>query len=528
MSDAIRAYRDKHTSAHPETGLHNGDLPPAVRRGIESFYTELHTPADAVRVCGGTSCVLAGGNDVFDRLSESHRCAGVYCLGYCDRSPAVLFPDRGVVAPAVDPAIPVDEADLATAPPSIRCEAPEPILTRRLSGGPHHELSRAREAGAYEALSEAVTATPEATLTAIEQSGERGRGGAAYPTGHKWRQCADQSSAVKYVVANGDEGDPGSFVDRVLMEFDPHAVLEGLALCGYAVGAHEGIVYIRAEYPRARQIMENAIREATDAGFLGDRLYGTDNAFCVRVVQGHGSYVCGEETAMLNAIEGQRGEVRLRPPYPVERGLYGRPTVVDNVETLSNIPWIIREGAQRYAAFGTEGSSGTKLFCLNHGFARPGIVEVEYGTPLRRVIEEFGGGAKPGTEIEAVILGGPMGSVLFPHEWDTPVCYDAMSERDIRLGHAGLVALAKGTNWHALLRHWLEFMVHESCGKCVPCRLGSLVALNRVRNEDVSNSSDELLRLFDVIESASLCGFGTSMPGPMRTILDRLARGAAK
>jgi len=308
---------------------------------------------------------------------------------------------------------------------------------------------------------------------------------------------------------------------------DPHAVLEGLALCGFAIGAREGMVYIRAEYPRARQIMVEAIREATDAGLLGDRVCGADVSFHVRVMDGRGSYVCGEETAMLNAIEGLRGEVRIRPPYPVECGLYGRPTVVDNVETLANIPWIVREGAEKYAALGTDASSGTKAFCLNHGFARPGIVEVEYGTSLRRVIEEFGGGAKLGTEMEAVILGGPMGSILFPQEWDIAVCYDTMAQKNIRLGHAGLVALPRGTDWRVLVQHWLEFMTHESCGRCVPCRLGSDVALSRVRDGDPIQNQDDLARLFDVMESASLCGFGTSMPGPMRTILQRIASGVS-
>ncbi len=513
MTDHVRRYRETH--------LANAPLPDATRRGIESFYSELHTPTDAVRVCRGTSCVLAGAGGVYDRLSKNRECSGVYCLGFCDRSPAALIPGGRVAAPYSEGS----HADAALRPPSIRCETREPIVTARIGKGPHDKLAAALDAGAYAALRTAVLGSPEAVLAAMEHSGERGRGGAAYPTGQKWRACARQPGPRKFAIANGDEGDPGSFIDRVLMEMDPHAILEGLALCAYAVGAHEGIVYIRAEYPRAQRIVEDAIRDATAAGILGDRVCGSDFAFGVRVVHGKGSYVCGEETAMLNAIEGLRGEVRLRPPYPVESGLYGCPTVVDNVETLANVAWIVREGAARYAAMGTPASSGTKAFCLNHGFARPGIVEVEYGTPLRRVIEEFGGGAKPGTALEAVILGGPMGSILFPSEWDVPVCYDAMTARGIRLGHAGLVALPEGVDWRALLRHWLEFMVHESCGKCVPCRLGSQAALTR--SHDAIGNQSELTGLFDLMESASLCAFGTSMPGPMRTILNRVSAGAA-
>jgi len=371
------------------------------------------------------------------------------------------------VEPLLDPAFPEPVR------PEIRSVAKQTIVTRRIGRGDFSELTAARADGAYENLAKVRRMQPEEVVSVMEQSGERGRGGAAFPTGTKWHRCAEIRSDAKYVVANGDEGDPGSFIDRVLMEDDPHSILEGMAICGHAVGAKKGIVYIRSEYPRAMGRMKLAIQAATTAGLLED--------FEPSVFSGMGSYVCGEETAMLNAIEGLRGEVRLRPPYPVVEGLFGKPTVVNNVETLVNVPWILEHGAAEYAALGTTHSPGTKAVCLNHGFAAPGILEIEFGRSLRDVIELDARGAAQRERLEAVLIGGPMGSVALPSQWDVPVCYQAMADRNLILGHAGLVAVPEGTDLRTLFLHWLEFMAEESCGKCVPCRLGSSSSLkNRV------------------------------------------------
>ncbi len=313
------------------------------------------------------------------------------------------------------------------------------------------------------------------------------------------------------MVANGDEGDPGSFIDRVLIEDDPHSILEGMAICGHAVGANKGIVYIRSEYPRAMKRMQIAIQAATATGLL--------EGFELSVFPGMGSYVCGEETAMLNAIEGFRGEVRLRPPYPVFEGLFGKPTVVNNVETLVNVPWILEHGAAEYAALGTRGSPGTKAVCLNYGFAAPGILEIEFGRSLRDVIERDAGGAARGQRLEAVLIGGPMGSVALPNQWDVPVCYQAMAGRNLILGHAGLVAVPEGTDLKTLFVHWIEFMAEESCGKCVPCRLGSRRALDIAQSVAGSRSRQQLERLFNIMAQGSLCAFGQLMPGPMSEML---------
>jgi len=479
---------------------------PATQRGAHSFYADhaQHAGAAAARVCRGTSCFLSGGGEP---RPPGER--GAYCVGYCDRAPAVLGADGRVRAGG--------HGLVADPLPSVRCVASEPIVTRRLLAGDASPLAVARAAGAYRAAESALRGAPAAVLSAVERSGEQGRGGAGFPTATKWRACAEAPGPVRYVVANGDEGDPGSFVDRALLELDPHAVLEGMILCAFAVGAHHGIVFIRSEYPRAFERVEAAIAEATAAGVLGPSVLGTGFALEIEAVRGHGSYVCGEETALLNAIEGRRGEVRLRPPYPAVEGLHGRPTVVNNVETLANVPWIVERGGEAYAALGSPGSRGTKAVCLGAGFEHPGLVELEFGTPLRRVVQELGGGGRGGRPIEALLVGGPMGSVLLPEAWDVPVCYAAMAERGVRLGHGGLIPLLEGFDARALFLHWLGFMASESCGKCVPCSLGTQRCLALAR-EPGAAARDALARVLDTMERASLCGFGKLTPGPVREL----------
>jgi NADH:ubiquinone oxidoreductase subunit F (NADH-binding) len=495
-------------------------------RGVESYYADLHADRHAVRVCQGLSCQLAGSPELQARVGRERSCRSVYCLGYCDRSPALLTPDgEAVVGPRAQ-AWPHSAAGGAASDlrSDVRCVSRAPVVTARIARGDHSALTAAQRAGVYEALAQALAGVPATVLQALEESGEQGRGGAGFPTGRKWRMCAQAAGTPKYVVANGDEGDPGSFIDRVLLESDPHAVLEGLALCAFAVGASEGIIYIRSEYPLAQLRMQQAIVEAHAAGLLGGSVLGFPFAFDVRLVGGHGSYVCGEETALLNAIEGRRGEVRVRPPYPVECGLSGQPTVVNNIETLVNIPWILRHGAGAYRTLGTATSPGTKVFCLNHGFARPGIVEAEFGLTLRELIEHHGGGARSGERLSAVALGGPMGSVLTPERWDISLDYATLARQHIRLGHAGLVAIPESADPAALLAHWLQFMAEESCGKCVPCREGSRRALEMARRlpglalGEASRLAGDLMTLLSAVEATSLCGFGQGIPAPARTL----------
>jgi NADH:ubiquinone oxidoreductase subunit F (NADH-binding) len=489
----------------------------ARERSVASFYADLHADPAAVRVCRGTSCELAGACSVFTSYAARGPCRAVYCVGYCDRSPAALLPDGRIALgdPAAESTYHEDPAPL----PSVRAFGCKPLVTARIARDDCSSLAAARRDGAYSVLARAIR---EEIIDTLERSGERGRGGGAFSTGAKWRAAAGALSPDRVIVANGDEGDPGSFVDRALLEADPHAVLEGMALCAYAIGAREGFVYVRSEYPRARVRIAAAIAEARAAGVLGPSMLGSGEPFEVSVFSGRGSYVCGEETALLNALEGRRGEVRLRPPYPAERGYAGRPTVVNNVETLANVPIVLAMGAERYACLGTASCSGTKVLSFNAGFARPGLVEVEFGTPLHAVIEDAGGAG-----LAAVLLGGPMGSLVPASAWDVPICYAAMAERGIQLGHGGLVAVPEGTNFAQLLRHGLRFMSDESCGRCTPCALGSRAALALAHGNLGAPARAQLRRLFGVMEQASLCAFGQLVPGPLRTMLDRCSERAS-
>jgi NADH:ubiquinone oxidoreductase subunit F (NADH-binding) len=503
----------------------------AQHRAVRSFFAGSGPDAGGVSVCRGLSCELNGAASVARELKTRGGLRDIYCLGYCDRSPALLGPDAQVRCGAQA----LEWANRGTAAasgerPDIRAVSRRPVVTERISRGNHAALSKARQAGAYAGLARALALSPDSLLAAVEASGEQGRGGAGFPTGTKWRAAASASarSATRYVVANGDEGDPGSFIDRVLLEDDPHAILEGLLLCGYAVGASEAIVFIRAEYPLAQARVTQSIVEARAAGLLGASVLGHRFGFDVRVVAGQGSYVCGEETALLNAIEGRRGEVRVRPPYPVAAGLNGQPTVVNNIETLVNIPWIMREGPQAYRELGTRGSPGTKAFCLSRGFGRPGIVEAEFGLTLRELIDRHAGGSVE--PLAAALLGGPMGSLLTPGEWDVALDYPALRERGVRLGHGGIVAIPRTAHLRDLILSAAEFMAAESCGKCVPCGTGSRRVLDLARRlrrlpGPDARLSAELTELLKLIETTSLCGFGQGVPGPM-IALATLARSA--
>lgn len=544
MTTRARAYRathapeqeltpalpDFHTCAEQHHGLSDAaavdalaktvHLPLAAVRGAASSYDDSKIDPHASRVCAGTSCMLAGGADLSRELNPKHECHRVYCLGYCDRSPVAMTGEGKVVPLLSKSTLPLFERGASVphpAPPSIRTISRHAIVTARI-GQPSTPIDQAPK---YAGLQAALRLSPEAVIETLLAAGLRGRGGAAYPTGKKLQLAAKATGSPKFIVANGDEGDPGSFIDRELMERDPHSILEGMAISAHAVGASRGIVFIRSEYPVASDVVTRAINAATAAGLLGPDALGRGKPFTVEVVRGLGSYVCGEETALLAAIEGQRGEVWPRPPYPVEVGLFGRPTVVDNVETLNNMPWIMQHGPAAYAQMGSADSKGTKAVCFNHGFAKPGIVEIEFGITLREAIENLGGGGAGGAQLEAVLIGGPMGSIVTPDQWDAPICFAGMARRGINLGHAGLVAIPKGTDWSALLRHLLTFMRDESCGKCVPCRLGSQRSHEMARHGLNEQNLASFKRIMGLMKEASLCAFGRETPGPVMTILEK-------
>ncbi len=357
--------------------------------------------------------------------------------------------------------------------------------------------------------------SPDQVIAAISDSGLRGRGGAGFPTGRKWALGRAQSSAIKYVVCNGDEGDPGAFMDRLVLESDPHRVLEGLAIAAYAIGAAEGYLYIRAEYPLAVRHTRAAIRQAEERGYLG-RLR-------LEVREGAGAFVCGEETALIQSLEGKRGMPKLRPPYPVERGFRGRPTVINNVETLAAVPWIVRHGAGAFAALGTKNSRGTKVFALAGKINRGGLIEVPMGITVREVVEDIGGGIRNGRQFKAVQLGGPSGGCIPARLADTPIDYDALAQTGAIMGSGGLVVLDDRDCMVDIARFFLKFTQAESCGKCTFCRIGTkrmLEILERLcEGKGRPDDLEKLEKLADYVGRGSLCGLGQTAPNPVLTTL---------
>ncbi len=377
-------------------------------------------------------------------------------------------------------------------------------------------------AGLRRALSELG---PAAIIDQVKRSGLRGRGGAAFPTGIKWQTVADIVSLKKYVVANGDEGDPGTYADRMLMEGDPFALLEGMTICARAVGAQQGYIYIRAEYPRAQAVMKQAVQSARDAGYLGASILDSGFAFDVDVRSGAGAYVCGEETALLESLEGKRGMVRPKPPYPAISGLFGQPTVINNVTTLATIPSIIVDGGDQYGSIGAGRSRGTIPLQLAGSLRTPGLVEVPFGVTLREVINTYGGGVPEGHQLLAVQVGGPLGDLMPDSGLDLPIDFDAFSAAGSMLGHGGVVVYDERTNPLQLAHRLMAYVAHESCGKCAPCRLGSQRAaeiLDAMRRGETQPDDVQLIDdIAFAMRGSSLCALGMMAPTPVLSAIQR-------
>ena len=365
--------------------------------------------------------------------------------------------------------------------------------------------------------------TPEEVIQTISASGLRGRGGGGFPTGRKWQFARASVSDKKYVVCNADEGDPGAFMDRSVLEGDPHAVLEAMAIAGYAIGADEGWIYVRAEYPIAVKRLNIAIEQAREYGLLGKDIFGTGFNFDIHIRLGAGAFVCGEETALLTSIEGNRGEPRPRPPFPAVKGLWGQPTIVNNVETYANVAQIILKGADWFASMGTEGSKGTKVFALGGKIKNTGLVEIPMGTTLREIIEEIGGGIPHGKKFKAAQTGGPSGGCIPASLIDTEIDFDNLTKIGCMMGSGGLIVMDEDTCMVDIAKFFLEFTVDESCGKCSPCRIGT-VRLLEILNKITSGNGemedlDKLEELANYIKSASLCALGQTAPNPILSTL---------
>ncbi|CAM01731.1 NADH:ubiquinone oxidoreductase subunit F (NADH-binding) [Saccharopolyspora erythraea NRRL 2338] len=500
--------------------------PVAAVAGAASFYADLTAPQGLrhVRVCRGTSCFVSsyGRNVAQVEAALGLRCGmrdpegivsldGAYCLGHCYASPAALNGSTPMTGRRLGERLRSDtEAEVLAQPIPFRAASRQPVTLAGLSG----------DAGEWQVWPETVSSgDPTSVLAEVAAAGLRGRGGAEYPVAAKWRAVA-RGPAPRYVVVNGDEGDPGSYCDRLLMEADPHRVLEGLALACFAAGAHRGFVFVRSEYPIAVDRMRVAVAEARSAGHFGPNVHGTGFDLEIDVVQGAGSYVAGEETALLHALQGLRGAVRPRPPYPTSLGFEGHPTAVNNVETIATVPWVVRHGGIEYARMGTPEETGTKLVSLSERFARPAVYEVEFGTPLRDIVEVLGGGLRDDRELRAVQVGGPLGGFLAPDELDLPLLADALADAGVALGHGSLVAIDRSVSAPELLRHLWSFAAAESCGACTPCRVGSRRGLElayRLAYTDTAETEHQ--HLLEVMGTGSLCAFGRGVAGSVRSLL---------
>ncbi|MEV6374802.1 NAD(P)H-dependent oxidoreductase subunit E [Micromonospora musae] len=492
-----------------------------------------------VRVCEGTSCFVSSQGQHIPRIERVlgvrlGECAadgsvslqGVRCLGYCYDSPAVLDGERPGSGDTLgglfgDPLAAqrrtrpgwVEPLKMGAAEIPYASVVEQPVVLAGLIG---HEEPWTVWPGVVAAGSR------EKILSEIAASGLRGRGGAGFPVAEKWSATAAEP-APRYVVGNGDEGDPGSYGDRLLMERDPHRILEGLALAAFAVGARQGLILVRSEYPMAADRLRAAVAQAREAGHLGRTVHGSPVDFDVEIVVGAGSYVAGEETALLHALAGLRAAVRARPPYPTSHGFLGLPTAVNNVETLAAVPWIVRHGGAAYAQLGHPEEPGTKLVCLSQRFRRPGVYEVEFGVPLRHLIEDLGGGLREPYELRAVQVGGPLGGFLAPDQLDLPLLSKPLAQAGAALGHASLVAVDATVPAAAILRHAWAFGTAESCGACTPCRVGTrrgLELVDRLRKPGHAAAAlADHQPLLKVLNVASLCAFGRGVSCAVRSLL---------
>lgn len=514
------------------------DVAPAEIYGVASFYalfSMTERPKRQVHVCIDLACRAMGG------LKEDQLPEGTHpspCLGTCERAPAVLVIESGnparheVLAPATPVQInalakggwPETEATVVSATPQAQDSFSKLVLLSRIGKVDPLSISDYQQHGGFDALRKAIQLGANGVIDEVNTSGLVGRGGAAFPTGRKWGAVAGQPAFPHYSICNADESEPGTFKDRVIMEGDPFALVEAMIIASFATGSEQGFIYLRGEYPRAIRNVQHAIDESKKHGFLGDNILGSGFNFNLSIVRGAGAYICGEETAIFNSIEGYRGEPRNKPPFPVEVGVFGKPTLVNNVETLVNVLSIVKDGGAAYAALGTEGSKGRKLFCLSGAVAKPGIYEVEFGITLRQLID-LGGGMRSGSSLQAILLGGAAGGFVGPNDLDLPLTMEATRAAGSSLGSGVVMVLDQSVDMVDQLRRIAAFFRDESCGQCVPCRVGT------VRQEEiisrlvkgVQSQDIELLReLGTVMRDASICGLGQTANSAIDSAINKL------
>jgi bidirectional [NiFe] hydrogenase diaphorase subunit len=497
--------------------------------------------AQTVRVCLAAGCLSCHSQAVKDALDKevAHRktdssckVKGVGCMGLCSEGPLVSTSD-GTLYKHVGPNDAGAVLDSLGKSPVERlvCPTDVPFFERQqkivLENSGVIDPEKIEEyigASGYEALVHALTEmTPSEVVEQMLKSGLRGRGGAGYPTGLKWSTVSKAVGTHKYVICNADEGDPGAFMDRSVLESDPHRVLEGMLIAAYAVGASEGFIYVRAEYPLAIKRLKTAIRQAEKLGLLGQKICGTNFSFGIELRLGAGAFVCGEETALIASIEGQRGTPRPRPPYPAIEGLLGQPTLINNVETFANVPPIIRKGGEWYAGIGTEKSKGTKVFALAGRVQNTGLVEVPMGITLREMVFELGGGIPEGKRFKAVQTGGPSGGCLPEECLDMPVDYESLAKAGSIMGSGGMIVMDESSCMVDVAKYFMDFCMTESCGKCIPCRVGTYQMhrlLDTITRLQAGPKDVALLEeLCDLVKNTSLCGLGQSAPNPVLSTL---------
>ncbi|MBO7309028.1 MAG: NADH-quinone oxidoreductase subunit NuoF [Kiritimatiellae bacterium] len=507
-----------------------------------------------VLVCGGTACVSGGGDSVVEMFKKELEAAGLAekvqvvvtgCLGFCEQGPLVKILPQGtfyVQVKAEDVKEIVAEHLIKGRVVSRLCYDPDQakklvadanipfyqkqyrVVLRNCGVIDPEKIEDYIARDGYKALEKVLfEMTPEQVVDEMLKSGLRGRGGAGFPTGMKWKFAMQQPKGQKYMVCNADEGDPGAYMDRSTLEGDPHSILEAMTIAGFAIGASKGYIYIRAEYPLAIQRLEIAIKQARDLGLLGEKILGSDFDFDIELRFGAGAFVCGEETALLQSIEGNRGMPKPRPPFPAVKGLWGCPTVINNVETLANIPVIINKGAEWFSKIGTETSKGTKVFALTGKVNNSGLIEVPMGTTLREIIFDIGGGIRGGHEFKAAQTGGPSGGIIPPQFLDTPIDYENLAKIGSIMGSGGLIVMDETDCVVDIAKFYLDFTVDESCGKCSPCRIGGRKLLNYLNKitdgRGVEDDIKQLEAISDAMCKASLCGLGQTAANPVKSTL---------